>query len=110
MRLELVDLALVVDSARPRLERNLVQYVGRQCGDGASAPAAGLLAGDRTDRRLTIGSTRSWRRWTRRALAASTSSTAAGLGLAASALLSLRSSILAVTSGHREHCEDDRKC
>src|SRR5215475_581881 len=100
MRLELVNLALVVDSARPRLERNLIHDIGGQRGNGATAPAAWLLTRDRTDPRLVIGSSRSWRGWCRwSASAASTTAFVAIVALAlVSTLLFLRSGVLVVTS------------
>src|SRR5687768_7741445 len=83
MRLELVDLTDVIDRARPRLERDVVEDPRRQ-GRDAGAPAANGLAGDRAHDRLTIGPARSrWRRRSRCTTGASPTATTATAAAAA---------------------------
>jgi hypothetical protein len=84
MRLELIDLALVVNGASPGLKWNLVEHVLRQR-RRAAIPAAGLLAGYGTDPGFSVRPARRWsRRGCRSALAATTAASLlllAGLGL-----------------------------
>src|ERR1043165_3379542 len=87
MRLELVDLPLVIHSARPRLERDFVERVLRQRRRPA-VPAAGLLARNGTDPRFAVGPAR--RRSCRRALTASAAAlSSAALSLALGLTLAL---------------------
>src|SRR5687768_11528514 len=82
MRLELVDLADVIDRARPRLERNLVHVQAARQRRDAGAPAADRLPGNGPHDRLAVGP--AWRRQRRRRRR-----TAAGAATTAAAAASL---------------------
>src|SRR5688572_33495893 len=83
MRLELVDLTDVVDRARPRLERDVVEDPLRQ-GRHAGTPTADRLAGHRAHDRLAIGpARRRQRRRSCRTAAPTAAATAAAASLTA---------------------------
>src|SRR5690349_11917 len=107
MRLELIDLALVVDGASPGLEWNLVQHVLGQR-RWTTIPAARLLTGDGTDPRFSIGPARRGSSGSRRASLSAAATTAAATLLLLLALLG-RLSLLRI-SAYDERGREDNDC
>src|SRR5262245_22082447 len=100
MRLELIDLSLVINRFRPRLKRDFVQHILRQRG-GSAIPAAGLLSWNRTNPGFAVGSSRSGR-CGRCWLTASTSASTASSSAASSTLALLTALfLLCLTGGSR---------
>src|SRR5262249_6760572 len=105
MRLELIDLALVVHGASPGLKWNLVQHVLRQR-RGTAIPTARLLSGHGTDPGFSIRPARSGSGRSGRS-ALSAAAAAALLLLALLALLSRLSLLRIGTCDKRQSKDDD---